>query len=172
MRRASAMPCRVTEPANPNGSSWWRPSACDGSKQETKRLEFFIFRAGSWEHDHWIAQNSNCTEKRKNSPGPNRGPRSSLHFAVQNGVQPNFHLEKRGKSQPHSCNWERREWNQYLHGDDERNNTSCWSNTTTTQNSTDHTRFQCSNPIKHCSRRAFQTVFLPSRLGTSMEVEI
>ena len=38
MRRASAMPCKVTIPVNPNGSTWWRPYASDWSKVETKRL--------------------------------------------------------------------------------------------------------------------------------------
>ena len=37
IRRASAMPCRVTTPANPDGSSWVRPCASKLSKMETKR---------------------------------------------------------------------------------------------------------------------------------------
>ena len=35
---ASAMPCKVTTPAGPNGSSWERAGASDWSKMETKRL--------------------------------------------------------------------------------------------------------------------------------------
>ena len=34
IRKASAMPCNVTTPANPNGSSWLRPCASECSKME------------------------------------------------------------------------------------------------------------------------------------------
>ena len=37
IRRASAMSCKVTTPVNPNGSSWRRPCASDGSKIQMKR---------------------------------------------------------------------------------------------------------------------------------------
>ena len=37
-RIASAMPCKVTKPANPNGSSWIGPCASDWSGIEAKRL--------------------------------------------------------------------------------------------------------------------------------------
>ena len=38
-RRASEMPCRVTTPANPNGSSWERSCACDWSEMENTIIE-------------------------------------------------------------------------------------------------------------------------------------
>ena len=39
IRRASAMPCKVATPANPNGSSWRRPCASEWSKKETKKAK-------------------------------------------------------------------------------------------------------------------------------------
>ena len=38
IKRASAMPCTVTTPASPKGSSWGRPRASVWSKMDTKRL--------------------------------------------------------------------------------------------------------------------------------------
>ena len=38
IRRASAMPCKVTTPADLNGSSWKRPCGSDWPKMETERL--------------------------------------------------------------------------------------------------------------------------------------
>ena len=45
MRRVSAMPCKVTTAADPNGSSLWRPCSSERSQMETKKL------------------NSSCSEK-------------------------------------------------------------------------------------------------------------
>ena len=39
IRRASAMPGKVTTPANSNGSSWERPCESDWTKMETNRLK-------------------------------------------------------------------------------------------------------------------------------------
>ena len=61
MRRASAMPCKITTPANPSGSSWARPCARKWSKM-APTTELFMFEARSWENDHRIAKNSNYKE--------------------------------------------------------------------------------------------------------------
>ena len=59
IRRASAMPCKVATPANPNGSSWRRPCASEWSKMETKKAKLLMFKARSRKPYHRIANDSN-----------------------------------------------------------------------------------------------------------------
>ena len=62
--RGSAMPCQVSTPVNPNGSSW--RALCKWLVwTSNEEIEIFMFKAISWEHNHRSAKNSNYRVRRK-----------------------------------------------------------------------------------------------------------
>ena len=64
VRRASAMPCNVTTPVNPNGSGWERSCASDWSEMETKRLNSPCSKQDDEKQYHGLAKTSNHREYR------------------------------------------------------------------------------------------------------------
>ena len=93
IKRASAIAWNVNKPADTNGSSWERPCASDWCTIETKMFNFFMFKATSWGHNHWLAKNSNYKESRTDSSGPHLGPRSRCHVAPQHGAPADSYSE-------------------------------------------------------------------------------
>ena len=82
IRRASAMPCKATKLANPNG--WYKieakrqNSSCSEQDHENKII---------------IAKKPNYNEKGKYSPGAHRRPKSRFHMALQRGAETHSHTD-------------------------------------------------------------------------------
>ena len=69
-------------------------------------IDFSFLSARSWEHDHWIAKNFELQGgQEKGHKGPHRGPKSSFHVALHNGVQYSFFFKKHWKSQQPKLRW-------------------------------------------------------------------
>ena len=99
--------CIAKSPNHPNGSSWERPICKWLVYNWSEQIEFFMFKARSWEDKHWIAKNSNYEEQGEHPRGPRGGPRSSFHVALHHGAQTNFHIKSRGHLSSKRCNGQR-----------------------------------------------------------------
>ena len=96
-RRASAMPCKVTKPANPNGSSRKRPCASDWSKMDTKILNSSCSRQNP-EHANIESQRIRTTKSTEKTRKDHIADRGHVFMSHYNMVHKPISIPKAVKS--------------------------------------------------------------------------
>ena len=140
---------------------------------QNEKIEFFISKP---DHQNIIIESQRNRSTKSQEKTHHIADRKQVSMSHFNTVHKPFsRSQNNGNPSSKRCNGSRLEWveNETIlslwYDDDQWNNSFCFSNTTSTQNPTYHTRLKCNNHIKHniFRRTHFRIVFTIKTINTN-----